>query len=67
MTVCNQNKVHCGFLKSLYERIEKERGNKTLDEMPEMEQIKIVYKLNGCNASATDLQTTGNQEDKGKL
>ena len=67
MTVCNQNKVHCGFLESLYERIEKERGNKTLDEMPEMEQIKIVYKLNGCNASATDLQATGNQEDKGKL
>ena len=35
--------------------------------MPEMEKIKIVYKLNGCNASATDLQAIGNQEDKGKL
>ena len=49
MTVCNQNRVHCGLLKSYIDLSTKEQTGTTEDWLA---YLQGLYHLNGCGQSS---------------
>ena len=66
MTVCNQNRVHCGLLKSYIDQSTKEQTG-TTEELYWLAYLQGLYHLNGCGHSSIGADELKNQVEKGKF
>ena len=64
MTVCNQNRVHCGLLKSYIDQSTKEQTG-TTEEL--MAYLLGLYHLNGCDQSNIGADEIKHQVEKGRF
>ena len=67
MTVCNQNRVHCGLLKGYMDSAKKQSKTKTQEELHWLAYMHGLYHLNGCRQSAFGADEIKNQVEKGKF
>ena len=63
VTVCNQNRVHCGLLKSHIDLFTKEHTG-TTDELPWMQGL---YHLNRCGHSSIGADEIKHHVEKGRF
>ena len=66
MTVCNQNRVHCGLLKSYIDLFTKEDTG-TTDDMYWLAYLQGLYHLNGCDNIGGDEIKNQVEEEKGRF
>ena len=64
MTVCNQNRVHCGLLKSYIDLATKEQTGTTEDQHF-LAYLHGLYHLNGCGQIGAD--EIKHEVEKGKF
>ena len=63
MTVCNQNRVHCGLLKSYIDLFTKEQTGTTEEKY----WLAGLYHLNGCGHGSIGANEIIHQVEKGRF
>ena len=65
MTVCNQNRVHCGLLETYIDDLSTKNENETTEE--HMVYLQGLYHLNGCDQRSIGADEIKHLVEKGKF
>ena len=66
MTVCNENRVHCGLLKSYIVQFTTEHTG-TTEELYLLAYLRGLYHLNGCGHGSIGADEIKHQVEKGRF